>query len=113
MISDFFADPEEIVNPLRSVANQGKDLICFHVLDPSELAPGFRTAALVEDMETGEEMEVSADYARRVYPGRIQDHIETLRKKIVSEGADYVLLDTSQPLDLALREYLLYRLRRR
>ena len=113
MISDFFADPEEIVNPLRSVANQGKDLICFHVLDPSELAPGFRTAALVEDMETGEEMEVSADYARSVYPGRIQDHIETLRKKIVSEGADYVLLDTSQPLDLALREYLLYRLRRR
>ncbi len=113
MISDFFADPEEVVRSLRTVVHQGKDLICFHVLDRAELDPGFRTAALIEDMETGEEMEVSADFARRVYPGRIREHVETLRKKVVSEGADYVLLNTSEPLDLALREYLLYRLRRR
>lgn len=113
MISDFFADPDEIVGSLRTVTHQGKDLICFHVLDPTELDPDFRTAALVEDMETGEEMEVSGVFAQQVYPGLIREHVETLRKKVVSEGADYVLMNTSQPLDLALREYLLYRLRRR
>ena len=30
-----------------------------------------------------------------------------------SLGADYRLMDTSKPLDLALREYLLFRERRR
>ena len=113
MISDFFADPEKIFDSLRAVAYQGKDIVFFHILDPEELRPGINSAALIEDMETGEEMEVSSDYARRVYPGLVQKHVDALRERILGEGADYVLLNTSEPLDLALREYLLFRLRRR
>ena len=113
MISDFFADPEKIVDSLRTVAHQGKDIVFFHVLDPAELEPALDSAAMIEDMETGEEMEVSSDYARRVYPGLMQGHVAALRERILGEGADYVLLNTAEPLDLALREYLLFRLRRR
>ncbi len=113
MISDFFADPKQVVESLRTVAHQGKDIVFFHVLDPAELNPDLRSAALMEDMETGEEMEVSSEFARRVYPGLMQDHIDALRNRVIGEGADYVLLNTAQPLDLALREYLLFRLRRR
>ena len=113
MISDFFVDPELIVRSLRALTFQGQDMVFFHVLDPAELDPDLRTAALIEDMETGEEMEVSSEYARRVYPGMIRSHIEDLKERVAGEGADYVLLNTSQPLDLALREYLLFRQRRR
>ena len=113
MISDFFVDPDRIVTSVRALAYQGQDMVFFHVLDPAELQPTVNTAALMEDMETGEEMEVSPDYARRVYPGLVREHIEALRQRVVSEGADYVLLNTAEPLDLALREYLLFRQRRR
>ena len=113
MVSDFFVDPERIVSSLRALTFQGQDMVFFHILDPAERNPDFRSAALVEDMETGEEMEVSSDYARRVYPERVRAHIEALRERVAGEGADYVLLDTAQPLDLALREYLLFRKRRR
>ena len=113
MVSDFFVDPDRIVRSLRALAYQGQDLMFFHVLDPTELNPDLGSAALMQDMETGEEMEVSPEYAARVYPGLMRDHVETLRERVVGEGADYVLLNTGQPLDLALREYLLFRLRRR
>lgn len=113
MISDFFVDPDRIVESLRGLAFQGQDIVLFHVLHPTELRPELSAAALLEDMETGAELEVSTEYARRIYPGLIRDHIQALRDRVHGEGGDYVLLDTSQPLDLALREYLLFRQRRR
>ena len=113
MVSDFLADPEAVLDSIRSVACHGKDIVFFHVLDPQELGPGINSAALVEDMETGERMEVSPDYARQVYPALVRRHVDALRERILGQGADYVLLNTGQPLDLALREYLLFRLRRR
>ena len=113
MISDFFVDADEIVSTLRAVAYQGQDLVFFHVLDPRELKPDLDTAALIEDMETGEEMEVSSEYSRRIYPSLIDAHVEEMKRRVNGEGADYVLLNTAQPLDLALREYLLFRKRRR
>ena len=113
MISDFFVDPDSIVRSLRALTYQGQDLVLFHLLDPEELNPGLRSAALIEDMETGEELEVSPEFARRVYPGLVQDHVKALRDRTVGEGADYVLLNTAEPLDLALREYLIFRQRRR
>lgn len=113
MVSDFFVDPDRIVRSLRALTYQGQDLVFFHVLDPAELDPAIGSAALIEDMETGEEMEVSPEYARRVYPGLVREHVDALRDRVVGEGADYVLLNTAEPLDLALREYLLFRQRRR
>ena len=113
MISDFYVDPKKILKTLRTLTYQGQDLVLLQVLDPEELKPEIATSALLEDMETGERMEVSSDYARKVYPGLIENHVELLQKKAVGEGADYQLLDTSQPLDLALRHYLLFRHRRR
>ena len=113
VISDFFVDADEIVDTMRAVAYQGQDLVFFHILDPRERKPGLSSAALVEDMETGEEMEVSVDYTRSIYPDLIEAHIEELRRRVHGEGADYVLLSTDDPLDIALRKYLLFRKRRR
>ena len=41
-----------------------------------------------------------------------QAHIEEMKSAVQGMGGDYMLLDTSEPLDLALREYLLFRQRR-
>jgi hypothetical protein len=51
-------------------------------------------------------MEVAPDYARADYREKMDAHIRTLRDKAKGAGIDYFLLDTSRPLDEALREYL-------
>lgn len=112
VISDFYERPDRIIKAVRPLCYHGNDMILFHVLDPAELAPQFKDSILLEDMETGERMEVAPEYASREYRQRIQQHIEDLRREARGSGADYLLIDTLRPLDAALKEYLLFRQKR-
>jgi uncharacterized protein (DUF58 family) len=109
LISDFFADPEEIIKTVEPLRFRGNEVILFHVLDPQELEPKLGDSVLLVDMETGEAMEASSEYARTEYREKIQAHIETLRTKAQAAGLDYFLLRTDKPLDAGLREYLTIR----
>lgn len=109
LISDFFEDPETIVRTVEPLRFKGNELILFHVLDAHELEPKLGEAPLLEDMETGEALETSPEYAKSEYPARIQAHIDALRSKAQAAGIDHFLLRTDKPLDQGLREYLTIR----
>ena len=94
------------VGPLRS---RGNELILFHVLDPQEIQPKLRGPVLMEDLETGAKMEVSPDYAHHDYKSKMTAHLEDLKSRAAGAGIDYFLVDTSRPLDEALRQYLAIR----
>lgn len=113
VISDFYYDPEAVVRGVRPLAFQGHEMMFFQVLDPAEIEPDIREATVLEDMETGDLLEVSSEFARKQYPEKMRAHLKDLRGTVQGVGGDYVLLDTSKPLDLALQEYLTFRQRRR
>jgi len=112
VISDFYCDPEAMIKAVQPLAYQGQDVILFQVLDPQELEPELKESALLEDMETGEAMEVSPIFMRSRYRERIKEHLDALSKAAARAGADYELLRTDAPLDAALRNYLTFRQRR-
>lgn len=105
-ISDFWETPETVVNTIAPLRYHGNEVILFHLLDPEEIRPKLRHSVLLEDMETGATLEVSPDYASHEYPAKIDAHLQELRSKAKGAGLDYFLVDTSRPLDAALREYL-------
>jgi uncharacterized protein (DUF58 family) len=109
VISDFYADPEKVIKTMEPLRFHGNELILFHILDPQEIRPKLREPVLMVDLETNDEMEVSPDYAREEYSKKIDAHVEALRDRSRRAGMDYFLLDTSKPLDAALREYLAIR----
>lgn len=112
VISDFYCNPEEMIKSVQPLAYQGQDVILFQLLDPQELKPEFRESALLEDMETGEAMEVSPIFMRSRYRDRIQSHIDMLSKAAAGAAVDHRLVSVTEPLDSALRNYLLFRQRR-
>ncbi len=112
VISDFYCEPEAMLKGVQPLAYQGQDVVLFQVLDPEELEPDLKESALLEDMETGEAMEVSPIFMRSRYRERIQEHLEALAKTAARANADYQLLRTDEPLDSALRNYLTFRQRR-
>ena len=112
VISDFYCDPERMIKSVQPLAYQGQDVILFQLMDPQELKPEFKESALLEDMETGESMEVSPIFMRSRYRERIQDHIGALAEAAAASAADHELVNISDPLDVALRNYLLFRQRR-
>jgi uncharacterized protein (DUF58 family) len=106
VISDFYEEPAQVIRTVEPLRFRGNELMLFHVLDPKEIDPALDQPALLVDMETDAALEVSPEYTRTEYRQKIEAHIEALRDKAKASGIDYFLLNTSRPLDAALREYL-------
>jgi uncharacterized protein (DUF58 family) len=109
LISDFFEVPETIIDTVAPLRYRGNELVLFHLLDRREMEPKLDGPALLLDMESGEGIEVTPDYARDEYPAKVQAHIAHLKSKAQAAGIEYFLLPTDRPLDEALREYFLVR----
>jgi len=111
VISDLYCDPIAMSRAVQPLAYTGHDIVFFHVLDPGEIKPEWRDSVLFEDMESGQTMEVSPDYLETRYGKRLDDHLAGVRSAAGSVGADVVLARTDEPLDRALRRYLMFRQR--
>jgi uncharacterized protein (DUF58 family) len=111
VISDFYADPAEVVKAIEPLRFHGNEVVLFHILDPKELKPELKGPSVLVDLETDQRLEVIPEYARETYVKKIEAHIEALRNKTKGAGMDYHLLMTNEPLDRVLREYLAIRQR--
>jgi len=109
IVSDFYESPDDVISAVGPLRARGHDVIVFHVLDPNELTFPFEEASGFEDMETGEQIPVIPAKLKEEYLRVVSDHLDALRDRLTENRIDYTLLDTSQPLDLALFQYLLAR----
>lgn len=109
VISDFYEQPESIVETVAPLRYHGHEVVLFHVLDPEEIRPKLKGSALLVDLETDRRIEVVPDYVKTTYRAKIDAHIEDLRTRTRAAGMDYQLLETNKPLDETLREYLTLR----
>src|ERR1700733_12507089 len=80
-ISDFWENPETVINTVAPLKSRGNELILFHVLDPQEIQPKLKGPMLLEDLESGAKMEVSPDYANREYKGKMTAHLEDIKSR--------------------------------
>jgi uncharacterized protein (DUF58 family) len=109
IISDLYCDPIKMSKAVAPLAYTGHDMVFFHVLDPGELEPKWRDSVLFEDMESGKTMEVSPAYLEGNYRKKLEEHLAGVRRAAAGVGADLVLARTDEPLDNALRRYLMFR----
>jgi uncharacterized protein (DUF58 family) len=106
LISDFYDEPDTILEAIKPLRFLGNDLIIFHVLDPQEIAFDFDDASTFQDLESGEQVPVVPQSFRAEYRRLIQEHISSLTTKFSEQRIDYALLNTKEPLDRALFSYL-------
>jgi len=106
LISDFYEEPDRIMSSVLPLRARGHDLIVFHVLDPAELGFPFQDPSGFEDMETGQQIPVIPERLRADYTRLVGEHVRTLEDRFTANRVDYRLLNTSEPLDLALFAYL-------
>lgn len=106
VISDLLDDPGRVILGLRQFRQRGTDVIVFHVLDREELHFTFADAARFRDLESAAEVFADPAVVRARYLETMRGLVDTYRRELGGAGIDYCLLDTSQPLDLALVAYL-------
>jgi uncharacterized protein (DUF58 family) len=106
LISDLYENPDDLIEAVRPYRFLGNDLVIFHVLDPAEIEFPYTDASRFQDLESGEEVPVVPEVFAAQYRKMMQEHIEAIRSRCSESRIDYVLIDTSKPLDEGLFAFL-------
>ena len=109
LISDLLDDEDRVLKTLQSLRAMGNDVIVFQVMDNAELNFEFHEATEFIDSETSESFITTPAAVREAYLENLNAFLDKCRKKCQSNGIDYGLLNTSQPLDAALSSYIFRR----
>lgn len=112
LVTDCYERPDLLGRSVDALRMHGHDVIVFHVVDPAERdLPGDEDTTF-EDAESGMLLPLKPKDLRAKYQTLISAHHAALQSRLTAAGADYVRLDTSEPLDRALHAYLDARLSR-
>lgn len=113
LLSDLYEAPASVVSALGPLRDAGHDVIVFQILDGAERTLPYDDATTFRDVETGMRVPVIPGKLRKDYLEAIENHVTAMGKVLGENQVDYALVDTSQPLDRMLFEYLVKRERLR
>ena len=106
MLSDFLAPIEMVESDLIALAACGHEVILFQILDPVEASFEFSSPAVFEDFESGRKLFIDPGTARREYMDKLEKHCKTLRDTCQRLGIAFHAVQTDQPLEVALFNFL-------
>jgi hypothetical protein len=103
----------------RLTSRRGKGACSFarhfcrssELLGPQEIDFSFTDPSSFEDMESGDQIPIVPTKLAADYRVLVKAHIEALAKKAAQQPVDYMLLNTTMPLDFALFRFLSMRQR--
>ena len=109
IISDMFDSFDRIRRGLKHLRHKNHEVILFHLLDHDEVSFPFQQMTLFEGLEEYPELLVNPRSLREAYLAEIEDFQKSLKRTCRNNLIDYVRIDTSQKLDVALTSYLVAR----
>jgi uncharacterized protein (DUF58 family) len=109
LLSDCYGEPARVVEGLRHLVAKGQEVILLHVMDHDEVTFPFKALTTFRDMESGVSLMSDPLRQRPLYLNRLDRFRTSIASGTVACGADYRFLDTIEPIELVLRDYLLYR----
>jgi len=106
--SDLY-DDEAAIGQLRRLARMGHDVIVVHTLSREELTLDVGGAAEFVDLENGRKLMVQPSAARDAYVAAVARWLTTIEQQLRRDGIDYLRLIADEPLEPALRRFLVTR----
>lgn len=108
VISDLYED-EAALSQVRRLSRMGHDVIVIHTLSREELSLDVGGAAEFVDLESGRRLLVQPSAARESYVAAIGQWLSGIERQVRRDGIDYLRVVTDEPLEPALRRFLVNR----
>lgn len=105
-ITDFYQQNNEINALLDSLASIKHEIIVFHLLGKNEVDIDYKGYTTLEDLETGERLEVNQLNMQKEYQQRLQQHLGQIKMQLLDKKIFYKVMRMDEPLDDALRSFL-------
>lgn len=105
LFSDFFSLDGDFAPALRLLRFKQCEVILFQVLNDAELTFPYRGRVELQDLETGQRLELEAEPVRDAYLKRLETHNRKLRNLCDSMNFMFETLSSSTPFERALAAY--------
>lgn len=109
--SDLHEHGDEITAAAARLAALRHEVAVLQLRAPREVTLAYRGAVTLEDLETGARIECDPDTAAGAYRAALEAETRRQRDALVAAGASLEVLRTDEPVDRALRRYLVGRSR--
>ena len=106
--SDLY-DDEAAIGQMRRLVRMGHDVIVAHTLAREELTLDVGGAAEFVDLESGRKLMVQPAAARESYVAALTGWLTGVEQQLRGDGIGYLRLIADEPLEPALRRFLLNR----
>jgi uncharacterized protein (DUF58 family) len=106
LVSDLLDTPERILDGLNHLRFARHEVLVFHVMDPFELEFPFDGNVKFEGLEGYEPMLCQPRMLRKSYLEALNKHILAVKTACERNKVEYALLNTGQPLEIALETFL-------
>ncbi len=105
LFSDLMDNAEVIIKKLRQLKTRRHEIVLYHVLDRDEINFPFDDTTIFRDLEDRSEITTDAFTLRDEYLKRVRTLLNTFKSALRKSGIDYLIADTSTPLEANLRSF--------
>ena len=109
LFSDLFDNTEEFIQGLNHLRFGGHNVILFHVLDPCEIEFPLNGMWKFMGLEGEGEVITQPGRVRANYLKELEEFVGGIRKACAKAQVDYVLVNTRDPVEQTITNYLLQR----
>jgi uncharacterized protein (DUF58 family) len=102
LISDFWVDPEELARALQHLRYRRHQGMIIHLLDKHETELPYENQITLQDLETGEKLQVDPADIRTAYIEQVQNYLAQIRRTCNDSDIEYHTVFVDEPYEKAL-----------
>ncbi len=106
IVSDLFDEVDSVLSALKHFRYNNNEVIVFQILDPVERNFNFTSDAVFKDIENEDELTTQPYQIQKAYREAMNEFVHKIKSECLNSKIDYNLIDTSQPYDKALINYI-------
>ncbi|MEX6690808.1 DUF58 domain-containing protein [Danxiaibacter flavus] len=105
-MTDFYERDGEISKLLDVLSALHHEIIVFHLAAENELNFDFGGYTTLQDLETGETININSARQKNEYIEKMNNHLADLRMQQLEKHIYYSLININQPMEKVLRDFL-------
>ncbi len=106
LLSDFLS-VDDLRPGLNALQSQGHEVTLLHILSPDEISPTLWGDLRLQDIETGQTQDLTINVTlKKLYQQKFEVWQGELNQRCQQQGLNYALLNTAQPFEQVMLQYL-------